>query len=100
MSRYRSSGFSAVAMIVLALLTASPAWGATAGIDRDRVSGTGGSHPRTADFGSGFHANGGPTGPYSVTWDFTPAGGVVQVSARVQGTLYLDQLGSGRRRPV
>ena len=97
MSWHRSSGFSAVAMVVLALLTASPAWGATAGIDRESLTGTGGGHPGDADFGSGFHANGVPTGPYSVTWDFTPAAGVVQVSARVQGTLYLDRLGSGLR---
>ncbi len=95
MSWHRSSGFSAVAIVVLALLTASPAWGATAGIDRESLTGTGGGHPGDADFGSGFHANGVPTGPYSVTWDFTPAAGVVQVSARVQGTLYLDRLGSG-----
>jgi hypothetical protein len=94
MSWYRSSGFSAVAIIILALLTASPAWGATAGIDRDVLTGTGGGHPGNADFGLGSHANGIP-GPYSVTWDFTPSAGVVQVSARVVGTLYLDRLGSG-----
>jgi len=95
MSWHRSRGFSVVAIVALALLTASPALGATAGIDRDSLTGTGGGHPGNADFGSGFHADGFPTGPYSVTWDFTPAGGVVQVTARVQGTLYLDRLGSG-----
>jgi len=94
MSWHRSSGFSAVAIVALALLTAIPAWGATAGIDRDVLTGTGGGHPGNADFGDGFHGNGVP-GPYSVTWDFTPGAGVVQVSARVQGTLYLDRLGSG-----
>ena len=94
MSWHRSSGFSAVAIVALALLTAIPAWGATSGIDRDVLTGTGGGHPGNADFGDGFHGNGVP-GPYSVTWDFTPGAGVVQVSARVRGTLYLDRLGSG-----
>jgi len=94
MSWHRSSGFCAVAIVVLALLTATPALGQVAGIDRDLLSGTGGSHPGNADFGSGFHGNGIP-GPYSITWSFTPSAGVVQVTARVQGTLYLDQLGSG-----
>jgi hypothetical protein len=94
MSWHRSSGLSVVAIVVFALLTASPALGAVAGIDRDIVSGTGGGHPGNADFGSGFHANGIP-GPYSVTWDFTPSGGVVQVTARVTGTLYLDRIGAG-----
>ena len=94
MSWHRSSGFCTVAIVVLALLTAGPAWGATAGIDRDVLTGTGGGHPGNADFGSGSHGNGIP-GSYSVTWDFTPSAGVVQVSARVQGTLYLDRLGSG-----
>src|SRR5258705_5616220 len=94
MSWHRSSGFCAVAIVALALLMAGPAWGAIAGIDREVLTGTGGSHPGNADFGSGSHGNGIP-GSYSVTWSFTPSAGVVQVSARVQGTLYLDQFGSG-----
>src|SRR4026209_1168677 len=91
MSWHRSSGFSAVAIVALALLTAIPAWGATAGIDRDVLTGTGGGHPGNADFGLGSLANGIP-GPYSVTWDFTPSAGVVQVRARGVGSLYLDRL--------
>jgi hypothetical protein len=87
MSWHRSSGFSAVAIVALALLTASPASGQVAGIDREILAGTGGAHPGNADFGSGSH-NGGIPGPYSVTWTFSPSGGVVLVSARVTGTLY------------
>jgi len=36
---------SVVAIVVFALLTASPALGAVAGIDRDVLTGTGGGHP-------------------------------------------------------
>jgi hypothetical protein len=95
MSWHRSSGFCAVAIVALALLTASPALGAVAGIDRELPVETGGGHPGDADFGSGFHANGNPTGPYTVTWDFTPSDGVVRVNARIKGTLYVDRIGSG-----
>jgi hypothetical protein len=95
MSWHRSSGFCAVAIVALALLTAGPALGAVAGIDRELLVGTGGGHPGDADFGSGFHANGNPTGPYTVTWNFTPSDGVVRVNARIKGTRYVDRIGSG-----
>jgi hypothetical protein len=45
MSWHRSSGVSVVAIVVFALLTASPALGVVAGIDRDVLTGTGGGHP-------------------------------------------------------
>src|SRR5437879_7501638 len=47
---------------------------------------------RNADFGSGFHLNGFPTGLASVTWDYTPQNGPLIVRARVVGTLYLDSI--------
>jgi len=89
----------AVSTVVFGLLAASPpAWGVTSGVDRDVLAGTGGADPGNADFGSGFHANGVPTGPYTVSWDYTAVNGVVVVTARVSGTLYVDRLGGGCSR--
>lgn len=99
MSFHALKFIGAVSTIVLGLLTASlPAWGVTSGVDRNVLAGSGGADPGNADFGSGFHANGVPSGPYTVSWDYTAVNGVVVVTARVSGTLYVDRLGSGCSR--
>jgi hypothetical protein len=71
----------------------SSAHGATAGVTSARVTAISGN----ADFGAGSHFNGIP-GLGTITWDYTPSNGVVVVTARVRGTLYLDKLGSGCAR--
>jgi hypothetical protein len=93
MSRQRSISrvlvvFAAMATFVGAM--SAPAWAANVGTDRSRIG-------FEADFGSGTHIGGTP-GLYRVDWDYTPVGGVVRVTARVRGTLYLDRLGSGCAR--
>ena len=52
----------------------------------------------TADFGSGLHALGTPTGDGSVKWDFTTDGSGLKATVRVQGTLYLDSVDPGCAR--
>lgn len=82
-----------IAVVVLSM--ASPTWAVTAGVDHDVLAGSSSSDGSgDADFGSGHHSGGIP-GPYTVTWDYTPSNGVVLVTARVQGTLYLDRLFGG-----
>lgn len=45
-----------------------------------------------ADFGSGFHSLGSPTGNGVVLWDYAPSGLGIIATARVKGTLYWDAL--------
>ena len=87
-----------LAAVALVLATAPPALAATAGIDSGLLAGSGGDFPGNADFGSGTHISGIPSGGYTVTWDYTPVNGVVVVTARVAGTLYFDRLGGGCAR--
>jgi hypothetical protein len=47
-----------------------------------------------ADFGIGTHI-GGTVGPATITWDYTPVNGVITVTARLKGTLFIDRLGPG-----
>ncbi len=44
------------------------------------------------DFGSGNHSFGFPSSNGIVTWNFSSVAGALSVTARVQGTLYLDAL--------
>jgi hypothetical protein len=55
-----------------------------------------------ADFGSGLHALGAPTGDGTLDWDLSPTAGNadLNVSARVRGTLYWDSLDAGRARVI
>jgi hypothetical protein len=91
--------FGAVAVLIALFMTSPHAWAATAGVTKNILAGTGG-FPGDADFGSGTHVSGVPTGPYTVTWDYTPVGGVVVVTARVVGTLYVDSFGTGCARLI
>src|SRR5215204_989479 len=43
-----------------------------------------------ADFGSGNHSFGGPSGAATITFDWSPSGGVIVSTGRVRGTLYWD----------
>lgn len=45
-----------------------------------------------ADFGSGNHSGGGPSGPATITFDWSTASGAFVATGRVQGTLYWDSL--------
>jgi hypothetical protein len=83
----------ALAAITLTFGALSSAHGATAGVTAARVTAISGN----ADFGNGSHFNGIP-GLGTITWDYTPDNGVVVVTARVRGRLYLDRLGSGCAR--
>ena len=67
-----------------------PAWGATAAIDKGTINGG------EADFGTGAHYLGSPTGPYTVTWDYSvnSAGDLVK-TAHIHGYLYVDKLFGG-----
>ena len=49
----------------------------------------------SADFGSGNHSGGGPSGPATITFDWSTATGTFVATGRVQGTLYWDALWSG-----
>ena len=50
------------------------------------------------DFGSGNHSLGSPEHNASVGWSFQSFNGVIAVTARVRGTLYLDKSGGGCAR--
>jgi hypothetical protein len=89
------SVFSLFALALCA--TSRDASAAVAGVDRDILAGSN-SFPGDADFGSGTHLSGTPTGPFTVTWDYTPINGVVAVTATVNGTLYMDSLFGGCAR--
>jgi len=43
-----------------------------------------------ADFGSGVHLLGRPTGSGSVTWEYSTIGGSLVAKATIKGTLYVD----------
>src|SRR5262249_23513382 len=43
-----------------------------------------------ADFGSGTHAFGSPTGNATITYDWSTSTGQLRVTGRVRGTLYWD----------
>ena len=89
---------SVFSLFVLVLFAISrDASAAVAGVDRDILAGSN-SFPGDADFGSGTHLSGTPTGPFTVTWDYTPINGVVAVTATVNGTLYMDSLFGGCAR--
>jgi len=89
---------SVFSVFALALcVTSRDASAAVAGVDRNILAGSN-SFPGDADFGSGMHLNGTPTGPFTVTWDYAPINGVVVVTATVNGTLYMDSLFSGCAR--
>ena len=49
----------------------------------------------TADFGSGTHSFGGPSGAGVITFDYNTSSGQVVALGRVRGTLYWDALVSG-----
>jgi hypothetical protein len=53
-----------------------------------------------ADFGSGTHSLGSPSGNGSVTFDYTSVNGQIVATARVTGTLYWDALASGCARLI
>ena len=77
-----------VAILALTLgALSSTAQGANVGTDRMRLG-------TEADFGSGTHVFGTPDFG-TISWDFTPDGSRVRVTARVQGRLYLDKIGPG-----
>jgi hypothetical protein len=79
------------AAFVLALGAFCPsAWGATAAIDKGTINGG------EADFGTGGHYLGSPSGPYTVTWDYSVnSAGVLVKTAHIQGYLYVDKLFGG-----
>jgi hypothetical protein len=82
-----------VAILAFALVAlSSTAQGANAGTERMRLG-------TEADFGSGAHVFGTPDWG-TIKWDFTPEGGRVRVTARVQGKLYLDKIGEGCARLI
>src|SRR5579872_1825812 len=87
MLRHRKSTTLIAAFLGVFVLTMplQRARATTAGIDHGVVTGT------DVYFGSGTVLNflGPHLGPYTVTWNFSPVGGVTEVTARVQGTLYL-----------
>src|SRR3954471_10677973 len=43
-----------------------------------------------ADFGSGNHSFGGPSGNATITYDWSVVGGQIISTGRVRGTLYVD----------
>ena len=43
-----------------------------------------------ADFGSGNHSFGGPSGAATITFDWSPNAGLIRSTGRVRGTLYWD----------
>ena len=45
-----------------------------------------------ADFGSGNHSFGGPSGAATITFDWSPNAGLIRSTGRVRGTLYWDSL--------
>lgn len=47
------------------------------------------------DFGSGSHSFGGPSGPATITYDWSTSTGVFRATGRVRGTLYWDALFGG-----
>jgi len=48
-----------------------------------------------ADFGSGNHSGGGPSGNATITYDWSVVGGQIVSTGRVRGTLYVDSLFGG-----
>ena len=82
------------AMILAFAQLSSSVEAAVAGVSTNVLTGD----PGSSDFGSGLSVGGIPTGPYKVTWDYTPINGVVFVTATVTGTLYLDRFGAGCSR--
>jgi hypothetical protein len=48
-----------------------------------------------ADFGSGVHLLGRPTGSGSVTWEYSTIGGSLVAKATIKGTLYVDSFDYG-----
>jgi hypothetical protein len=86
-----------LALVAGATLAAAPsANAAAAGTFAGRINGG------VADFGSGLHALGAPTGDGTVAWDFSPTadGSDLIVTARVRGTLYWDAADPGRARVI
>lgn len=84
------TGLTIIAMSTGAFSTT--AWAIT--VDTESVKIEGG----TADFGSGLHALGSPTGDGTVKWDFTSDSSGLKATVRVQGTLYLDSVDPGCAR--
>jgi hypothetical protein len=55
----------------------------------------------SADFGSGYHSGGGPTGAATVTYDWTTTStGQLGITGRVRGTLYWDSFFGGCSRLI
>lgn len=52
----------------------------------------------SADFGSGNHSFGSPSGNATISYDWSTATGQLRSTGRVRGTLYWDSLFSGRAR--
>ena len=52
----------------------------------------------SADFGSGTHSFGGPSGSATISYDWSTATGQLVSTGRVKGTLYWDSLFGGRAR--
>lgn len=91
--RFGTTLFLTVAVMALMLgALSSSAHGAIAGVDKVRMG-------DEADFGSGSHNFGYPDFG-TIKWDYRAVNGIVRVSAQVQGTLYVDKLGSGCARLI
>jgi hypothetical protein len=54
----------------------------------------------SADFGSGTHSFGGPSGSATISYDWSTATGQLVSTGRVKGTLYWDSLFGGRARLI
>jgi hypothetical protein len=84
-----------VAILVLSMLVLSSTAQAQVSVNCGHREST---HNGEVDFGSGSHSVGTPAGSGSVRWRFTAANDELVVTSRVQGTLFLDKIGSGCAR--
>src|ERR1700720_877160 len=77
-----------VATTLGVLSSVAQAQGLTVKMDEVKIDGG------TADFGSGAHALGSPTGSGTVKWEFSTVNGSLTARATVSGTVYWDSLDS------
>jgi hypothetical protein len=85
----RLLGICSAATVLGLFAFSAPASAATAGVSKGTINGG------EADFGTGAHYLGSPTGPYTVTWDYSVSGGTLIKTAHIHGYLYVDKLFGG-----
>jgi hypothetical protein len=83
-------GICSAATVLGLCAFSAPAAAAVAGVNKGTINGG------EADFGTGGHYLGSPSGPYTVTWDYSvTSGGVLVKTAHIHGYLYVDKLFGG-----